>query len=55
MKSLTLFQILDLHNNLIESSGGSSGVRDFGALESAIAQPYMTFGERDLYPTLIEK
>ena len=29
--------------------------RDFGALESAIAQPRATFGGVDLYPTLIEK
>lgn len=31
------------------------GVRDFGALESAVAQPQMTFGGKELYPTIIEK
>ncbi|MGH7356005.1 MAG: type II toxin-antitoxin system death-on-curing family toxin [Candidatus Rokuibacteriota bacterium] len=40
---------------LLEATGGASGIRDFGALESAIAQPKATFGGLDLYPTLIEK
>ena len=31
------------------------GVRDAGAVESAVAQPQMTFGGEDLYPTLAEK
>lgn len=31
------------------------GIRDLGALESALAQPRMTFGGEDLYPTLVEK
>lgn len=55
MQRLTLFQILELHQNLIAESGGASGIRDFGALESALAQPEMTFGGQDLYPTLAEK
>ncbi len=39
----------------MEQSGGLSGVRDLGALESALAQPRMTFGGIDLYPTVVEK
>lgn len=35
--------------------GGSSGLRDRGLLESAMAQPAQTFGGADLYPTLTEK
>jgi death on curing protein len=31
------------------------GIRDIGLLESAIAQPRMTFGREDLYPSLLEK
>ncbi len=31
------------------------GIRDRGALESALAQPRMTFGGEDLYPTLVDK
>lgn len=36
-------------------SGGASGIRDLGALESAVAQPHASFGGQDLYPDLITK
>src|SRR6185436_7951528 len=39
----------------IEASGGSHGLRDLGALESAVAQPRMSFGGEDLYPSVAEK
>jgi death-on-curing protein len=55
MKFINIFQVLELHKHLLDEFGGISGVRDFGALESALAQPEMTFGGEDLYPTLIEK
>lgn len=55
MKFLNIFQILELHRHLLDEFGGISGVGDFGALESALAQPEMTFGGEDLYPTLIDK
>ncbi len=55
MKYITLFQILELHQRIIEQSGGSYGIRDFGALESALAQPEMTFGGEDLNPRLTQK
>lgn len=48
-------QILQLHARLLASSGGSSGIRDAGLIESALAQPQQTFGGEDLYPTLPEK
>ena len=38
-----------------EQFGGMTGVCDRGALESAVAQPRMTFADRDLYPTIVEK
>ncbi len=47
--------VLDLHQGIIEQSGGLQGVRDWNGLESAIAQPNMTFGDMDLYPTLVDK
>jgi len=55
MRYLLLAEILELHHQIIEQSGGSLGTRDLGLLESAIAQPRMTFGGDDLYPTIIEK
>ena len=55
MNFLTLFQVTELHRQIINESGGSTGVRDFGALESSVAQPQMTFGSDDLYLTLNQK
>lgn len=44
-----------IHNILIDKFGGSKGVRDLGLLESALARPFATFNDEDLYPTPIEK
>ncbi len=55
IRYLTLGEILDIHHQVTQRSGGSEGVRDLGGLESAIAQPRMTFGGEDLYPTIVDK
>lgn len=55
MDYLSQDEVLTLHRRIIETSGGSDGVRDCNGLESAIAQPRMTFGGQDLYPTVGEK
>lgn len=55
MKTLSLEQLLQLHVLVIEATGGSTGLRDLGRLEAAIAtQTQNVFGE-ELYPTVIEK
>ncbi|MGL5065844.1 MAG: hypothetical protein ACRC62_38235 [Microcoleus sp.] len=43
-KFLSVEEVLELHADQISSFGGSSGVRDEGLLESALAQPRSTFG-----------
>jgi death on curing protein len=53
--NLTLIEVLELHRQIIEQSGGASGGRELSALESAVAQPFMTFGGEDLYSSVIEK
>ncbi len=55
MRYLTLTEVQDLHAFVLAQSGGAAGVRDAGGLTSAVAQPAMTFGGVDLYPTLVEK
>jgi len=52
MRYLTLGEVLELHHRIIQQTGGASGVRNLAALESAVAQPRMTFEEKDLYPTI---
>jgi death-on-curing protein len=39
IRYLTTLEILDIHHQVIQRSGGAEGIRDLGALESAIAQP----------------
>jgi death-on-curing protein len=55
IRYLTLIEVLELHRKILEQSGGALGIRDMGLLESAIAQPQMTFGGEYLYPSLLEK
>lgn len=55
MRYLTLNELLQLHQHLVEQSGGSAQIHSIEALESALAQPRMTFGGEDLYPTIIGK
>jgi death on curing protein len=55
MRYLTLGELLELHRRIIEQSGGANGIRDLGLAESALAQPRMSFGGTELYPTLAEK
>jgi death-on-curing protein len=55
MRYISFAEIVELHRRVIEASGGSYGVRDLGAVESAAAQPRMSFGGEDLYPGLVEK
>jgi death on curing protein len=55
MRLLTMDELLELHRLVIAQSGGAAGVRDINAVDSALAQPRMTFGGADLYPTSVEK
>jgi death-on-curing protein len=55
MRYLALAEVVDLHRRLLEATGGAAGIRDLGALESALAQSRMTLAGRDVYPTLAEK
>ena len=39
IRYLTLVEVLSLHRQVINQSGGALGIRDLGLLESAVAQP----------------
>ena len=51
---LTLDEVLEIHEQQIELYGGSHGLRDAGALESAVATPQATFGGEYLHTTIPE-
>jgi death-on-curing protein len=55
MHYLTLNQVLEVHERILAQTGGGTGIRDIGGLESAVAQPKMTFGGEELYPSIVEK
>lgn len=44
--------VLNIHARQIEKFGGTNGIRDEGLLESALAQPQVTFGGQLLHPTI---
>ena len=52
---ISIDEVLQIHEILIERFGGSNGVRDNNLLQSAIARPFKTFEQNDLYPTPIDK
>jgi death on curing protein len=49
---LTLEEILQIHEDQIRRYGGSSGVRDFGLLQSALAMPMAQFEGVYLHPDI---
>ncbi|XHX77170.1 MAG: type II toxin-antitoxin system death-on-curing family toxin [Stenomitos frigidus ULC029] len=52
---LTLPEVLVLHDDQISRFGGTSGIRDVGLLESALAQPQVSFDGELLHPTIYQQ
>lgn len=52
---ISINDAIAIHDILIESFGGSKGVRDKAALQSALSRPFQTFEEKDLYPSPEDK
>lgn len=55
MIKLTKGQVLMLHSQLIQTTGGSEGIRDEGLLESALESPFQSFNGEELYPSVQAK
>ena len=52
---ISVQEVDEIHALLIERFGGSKGIRDLAGLESALARPFQTYENKDLYPTSIHK
>lgn len=52
---ISIDEVINIHNLLIEAFGGSRGIRDKNALQSAISRPYQTFQGKELYETPEDK
>jgi len=48
-------EVEQLHRILIDKFGGSHGIRDNSALESALARPFQTFDGKELYASVLDK
>ena len=55
MIRLSKSQVLIIHEQLVAETGGSSGLRDDGMLESALNAPFQTFSGKSVYPSLQQK
>lgn len=55
MKKLSKEAVLMLHEQLIAETGGTSGIRDAGMLESALQNPFQSFGGIECYPSIQSK
>lgn len=51
---LTVDDVIEIHKDLIDTYGGSHGIRDRGLLESAIEQPQSSFDGEHLHKDLVE-
>lgn len=51
----TLEEVTQIHEKLLVLSGGDSGIRDSGLLESALAQPKAKFNGEYLHQSIFEK
>ena len=48
-------QIVALHDELIAETGGDTGLRDEGLLESALNAPFQSFGNVEPFPSIQQK
>jgi death-on-curing protein len=54
IRFLTLDEVIEIHQEMIDRYGGSAGVRDQGLLESAVASPQAGFGGQYLHVDVFE-
>ncbi|MBM3288783.1 MAG: type II toxin-antitoxin system death-on-curing family toxin [Candidatus Hydrogenedentes bacterium] len=55
MEFLSIEHVIELHGLIIDQSGGTHGILSLAGLESALAQPHLTFDGNDLYSALADK
>ncbi len=48
-------EVLFFHTVSIQPYGGAEGIRDPGALEAAVARPWMRFGHEEVFPSPFDK
>lgn len=52
---LSFDEVIEMHDALLEKSGGMAGIRDVGLLESALAGPWTAVFGEELHKTVFDK
>jgi death-on-curing protein len=52
---ISSFELLVIHEKVIEETGGNKGVLNFGNLKASVSRPFAAFGEQELFPDLAAK
>lgn len=55
MNWISSFELLVIHEKVIEETGGNKGVLNFGNLKASVSRPFAAFGDQELYPDLTAK
>ena len=55
MNYLTLEEILAIHHQIIQTTGGSPGILNLDSLLSALYRPQSTFNHQLLYPSIFDR
>jgi death on curing protein len=52
---ISVIQVEQIHQALIDTFGGAHGIRDLAGPQSALARPFQTFDGKELYPGIVSK
>jgi death on curing protein len=52
---IAIEDVIRIHRVLVDQFGGTHGLRDKSALESAISRPFATFDQQEMYPSPLDK
>lgn len=52
---LTVYQVIAIHDSLIEATGGAHGLRDLNLLEAAIGRPHAGVRDDEFFPSIFDK
>jgi death on curing protein len=55
MRYISVEEVEQLHQELVDQTGGLHGIRDHGLMESAVVQPLQQYAGIDLYPDVVAK
>lgn len=55
MNWISSFELLVIHEKVIEETGGNKGVLNFSNLKASVSRPFAAFGDQELFPDLTAK